>query len=134
MNGRLCARQSPHMPRCSTCHCGRPRREHLDPLHGRELERWDGDEVPLARKCLEDGSWLRLEVPRAFVDAVQAQAALFSGVWEDVLLEIVVAELRENDDEARTPVWVWYDAPHLSNSSPTEFPQAAPSSFLHALG
>jgi hypothetical protein len=108
-------------------------RERLDPLHGRELERWGGDEAPLARKRLEDGSWPRLEVLRAFVDAVQAQAALFSGVREDVLLEIVVAELRENDDEVRTPVWMWDDAPHLSNSLPVESPRAAPSSFLHAL-
>ncbi len=69
-------------------------RERLDVLHGWELERRGGDEAPFARERLDDGSWLRPEVPRTFVDAVQVQAGLFGGVREDVLLESVVAELR----------------------------------------
>ena len=68
-------------------------REHPDFLHERELEGGSRDEAPFARKRVDHGRWLRPEVTRAVVDTVQVQAGLVSGVGEDMLLDIVVAEL-----------------------------------------
>ena len=68
-------------------------RERFDFLHGRELERGSGYEAPFAHERVEHGRCLRPEIARVVVDTMQVQAGLIGGVWEDVLLEIVVAEL-----------------------------------------
>ena len=67
---------------------------------------------------------------------MQVQAGLFGRVWEDVLLESVVAELQAGGLARRGFVgWcVWTNLPQMqwSSSSPIESALAAPSSFLHA--
>ena len=90
--------------------------------------------LPHSPESLEHDRWLRAEVPREVVDAVQVQAGLVSRVLEYELLEIVDADCGRVDEVKRCG-FKWNDAPQLrrSISSPIEPPRAAPLSSLLAL-
>jgi hypothetical protein len=52
-----------------------------------------GDEPPLARELVDDGSGLGFEMLGAVVETVEVQARLLGGVGKDVFFEVVIAEL-----------------------------------------